>query len=477
MSVVLGVDLATASARALAVDVDGTVLASGSTRLPAAQRASGGRSEQDPAYADAARVAIGRAVGDLGSRASEVVALTVTGTSGTVVPCDRSGRPVAPALMYDDRRGAGLREAVLALSEELPQRRLLAAPTSALARIAWLQRIAPAELYLSTPDVVLADLAGQVLATDTSHAMKSGADLESVAWPDRVLAGLGVPVGALPRLVPPCTVVGEIADEAARALGLPPGVRLVAGMTDGCTAQIAAGGVSPGTTVGVLGTTLVLKGVAPALVTGFEGAVYSHRSPTGDYWPGGASNVGTACLDRFFPGADLAATDAAASTNGPSSMLWYPLTGEGERFPFVAAQARSFTVGRGADQVDRYRGVLEGVALVERLGLERLSTRGVTSTEHRAVGGGSSSETWLRIRATALRRPVHRPAEASSGFGAAVLAAASVHGGLPAATRAMVRDDLTVDPDESETNALDERYHELRDELAVRGWLAAETAH
>jgi D-ribulokinase len=477
MSVVIGVDVATASVRAVAADLDGVVLTTESAALPPVRR-SGARSEQDASsYAAAARSVIGRAAQTMGARARDVVALSITGTSGTVVPCDGGGTPAGPALMYDDRRAADLVERVAGVTDGLPQQALLATPTSALARIAWLQRHTPALTCLSTPDVVLAHLAGHLLAADTSHALKSGADPERVAWPTGVLAGLGIPDRALPALVTPGTQVGVVTDAVAADLGLPSGVALVAGMTDGCTAQIAAGAVASGATVGVLGTTLVLKGVAPTSVSGFEGAVYSHRSPTGEFWPGGASNVGAAALRDHGEQQDLASADVAALARGPSSTLRYPLVGEGERFPFVAPAARGFTVGRSVDRTDSYRAVLEGVAFVERLGLERLRARGVVSARHHAVGGGSRSTAWLRIRATVLGRPLHRAAEADSGFGAAVLAASLVHGGLAEATRAMVRTDLTVDPDESERSALDERYHELLEELAVRGWLVAETTH
>ncbi|MPZ95003.1 MAG: carbohydrate kinase [Propionibacteriales bacterium] len=474
MSVVLGVDLATASARVVAVDLAGAVLTETAVPLPPVRHSAGGRAEQDADYAAVVHVAIGATAHRLGARADDVVALSITGTSGTVVPCDSNGAPVSAALMYDDRRAATLAEQLSDVVGHLPQHRLLSAPTSALARIGWLQQQAPAPLYLSTPDVVLADLAGHVVAADTSHALKSGADLATVDWPEDVLAALGVPTSALPTLVPPGTVVGEVDATIATALGLPPRVRLVSGMTDGCTAQIAAGAVTPGTSVGVLGTTLVLKGVTPQLVTGFDGAVYSHRSPSGDYWPGGASNVGAGGLSHWFADTDLAAADAAAAARGPSTLLWYPLVAEGERFPFVAPDARGFTSGDAVDAVDRYRAHLEGVALVERLGVERLAAAGVASHEHHAVGGGSRSETWLRIRATALGRPVRRAAQASSGFGAAVLAASPSYGGLSEATHAMVRDDLTVDPVAAEVARMDDRYAELTEALVARGWLTRE---
>lgn len=59
-------------------------------------------------------------------------------------------------------------------------------------------------------------------------------------------------------------------------------------MTDGCAAQMGAGALDVGSSNCVLGTTLVLKGVNRELISDPAGIVYSHRSPDGNWLPGGA---------------------------------------------------------------------------------------------------------------------------------------------------------------------------------------------
>ena len=273
---VLGIDLATANARVVALSAgDGRVLAARHAPLPTPHRPIPGHSEQRPTHADVALELIGAVVGDLGRRSADVVALSVTGTSGTVVPCDRSGRPVGSAWLYDDRRATAA--AALLADAGAP-----AATTSSLVRMAGLvQSGVRAELFLSTADVVAAALAGRVLAADTSHHLKAGIDPVRRTWPEQWLSLLGIDPDGLPALVAPQSVVGEVTVAVADRLGLPPGVRIVAGMTDGCTAQFAAGAVTPGDTVGVLGTTLVFKAVADVAITDPTTGVYSHLGPDG----------------------------------------------------------------------------------------------------------------------------------------------------------------------------------------------------
>ncbi|MGY1693127.1 FGGY family carbohydrate kinase [Geodermatophilus sp. SYSU D01105] len=458
---VLGVDLATAAVRVTAVQTGtGDVVATASAALPAPAVPAPGCQEQAPVHATVVRSVLRTVTAGLGARAAAVGALSVTATSGSVVATDERGVPRGAVLLYADQRGTDRVRAALG-------RPVGAAST--LGRLAWLAEQDPHARFLHVPDVVVADLTGR-LVTDTSHALKAGIDPVAARWPAELLAAAGVPDDALPELVHPGTVVGEVRPGVAAELGLPAGVRVVAGMTDGCTAQLAAGAVAPGRTTGVLGTTLVLKGVARQEVTGFGGAVYSHLSPDGRWWPGGASNTGAGVLAGV---PDLAAADADADRQGPSPWTAYPLPGTGERFPFARADATGFLLGPGTPTpLQRHRALLDGVALVERLGLERLAALGVASADHRVVGGGSGSAVWTTIRASALGRPVSRPAEPSSAFGAAVLAAAALAGAAPAETAdRMVRAAEVVDPDPAQVGPLEEGFRRLVDELRRRGWL------
>ena len=111
--ITLGIDLATASARCVAVDgCTGAVLARAHAPLPAPVRSAGGVSRQEADYAAVAFAVIAAVCRELASAAARVGALSVTGTSGTVVGCDPSGRPLADARLYDDRSSSGAVTAV-----------------------------------------------------------------------------------------------------------------------------------------------------------------------------------------------------------------------------------------------------------------------------------------------------------------------------------------------------------------------------
>ncbi|MGI5273946.1 FGGY-family carbohydrate kinase [Nonomuraea sp. CA-218870] len=518
MSAWIGIDLGTQSVRAMAVDADGRVL--GAAVRPLTSHRDGVRHEQDPeewwaALAAATREALREVP------AGRIEGVAVDATSGTVLLTTPDGTPLTPALMYDDRRAAGLVDRVNAVGapvwERLGYRRMQA--NWALPKLLWLLADAPPGARAAhQSDFVNRRLCGREVATDLSNALKTGVDLIDERWPSDVLSALGVPTSALPEVVRPGTRIGAVCAEAARATGIPEGTPVIAGTTDGCAAQLGAGALTPGSWNSVLGTTLVLKGVTRELVHDPLGVVYSHRAPDGSWLPGGASSTGAGVLSRDLPGRDLdaLAAEAAARRTAPggggvpgsgstgrsdgaygrgSGGAWeaaglpiiYPLVSRGERFPFAAPDAEGFTMGEPADDVERYAAILRGAAFVERLCFDYLDLLGApVDGEIILTGGATRSAYGNRLRADVLGRPVTLRENAEPALGMAVLAAGAttalgttthrtpetpgVNGttGIAGVAARMVRTREVVEPSGAD---LREPYLRFVAALEERGWL------
>jgi sugar (pentulose or hexulose) kinase len=242
------------------------------------------------------------------------------------------------------------------------------------------------------------------------------------------------------------------------------------GMTDGCASQVASGAVRPGMWNSTIGTTLVIKGTTVERVVDPLGRIYNHRHPQGYWMPGAASNTGAAWISARFPERDLGELDRLAATVIPTGGVTYPLVGTGERFPFVAAEATGFGFG-DADEVVRYASALEGVAYLERMAfdlVEELSGERVEVVS--TAGGGSAGETWLRIRANVLDRPIRKVRHANAASGAAMIAASGCwYPGLIEAVDAMVELEQVVEPDGLAV-AYREGYGRFREDLVRRGY-------
>ncbi|MDO0927708.1 FGGY-family carbohydrate kinase [Streptomyces sp. TG1A-8] len=461
----LGIDLGTQGVRTLLVTAGGRVLGSGSVPLARGRR-EGVRHEQDPAEWWEAVCAASR--GALAGNRVPVGGLAVCGTSGTVLLTDGAGRPAGPALMYDDGRAAAeagrLRSAGLAVQD-----------TWALPKACWLVAAHGPGRIAHQPDVITARLVGRRVPSDSSHALKTAYDLRRGAWPDTT----GLPGGVLPDVVPPGTRLGEVCPAAADATGIPAGTPVLAGMTDGCAAQIASGALREGAWNSVLGTTLVLKGAAAEPVHDPAGVVYNHLAPGGTWLPGGASGVGAGVLTARFPGADPARMDARAAAFEPSNAVAYPLVSPGERFPFRAPRATALLLGDPVSDADLWAALLQGVAFTERLCLDYLHHLGAPVRGPLALTGGAArSAYWTQLRADVLGRPARVPAQPEPALGMAALAAYGTGAAptLAEAAGAMVRTGTTVDPRPDRTSRFAEPYARLVDELEARGWLPSPVA-
>lgn len=472
----LGVDLGTQGVRVVAVTGDGRVVARAAVALTS--RRDGHRHEQDPDDWWSAFVrAAGSATRDLDG--VRIAGVSACSTSGTVFFAesepDEPVRPVTAALMYDDGRAA---EYVDRIGRPAPGWLTAGARPQAtwgLTKALWLldhADVSPSARLCHQVDLVTSRLIGEPVATDWSHALKSGVDLVSGEWPVETLASAGLEGDRLPPVVPPTSCLGVVSAKACEETGIPAGTPVYAGLTDGCAAQVASGALAVGSWNFVLGTTLVLKGVTATPLHDESGAVYSHRSPDGSWWPGGASSAGAGALAAEFGDADLATLDQAAAEREPADCLRYPLTGVGERFPFRCADAVGFTVGTPRDDIDRYAALLQGVAFVERLSLEHVQRLGASVGEEvRLTGGATRSSYWCQLQADICDRQIVVPEVADGAFGAAVVAASSAYGSLEAAAASMVRVRSRYVPRPEVTERFQEAYARWREELVSRGWL------
>jgi sugar (pentulose or hexulose) kinase len=309
-------------------------------------------------------------------------------------------------------------------------------------------------LLAHVPEFVISHLTGIPLdsvSTDWSHAMKTGVDLATGDWSQEVQSQAQTLRIQLPKVVAPGSKIGT-----TQRGDIP----IYAGMTDGCTAQISAGGSSAGNAVTSLGTTLVLKVGTDRNVVG--GGFYSHRLPASRWLAGAASNLGGISFSKFS--SEIEKWSSKATTHGYASHIVYPLVGTGERFPLVDGKLRELRSGKPTNPEDEFRAILEGIAFAERLSYEILSSSGAPAYGQLfTVGGGSKSHLWNSIRAAVMNRTVTLVEDAGSDFGAALLAHAAYLGSDIAAQLDTFDSSILeqIQPDEKDAIYYEGRYQEF----------------
>jgi len=406
----IGIDVGTSGVRAALVDEAGLPLAWGATKLPAEHR-------RNPlAWWDGVAGALDalRQSADL----SGVRAIAVDGTSGTVLPVDAHGTPLGPASMYNDPAGPAQVARVAAV---VPSDSAAHGATSPLAKFLALQATPGLARMLHQADWIAGQLCGRFDASDANNALKTGYDPRTGRWPDW-LGALGADASLLPAVLEPGAVLAPLTAVAAARFGLPPGVVVAAGTTDGCAAFLATGASESGEGVSSLGSTLTIKLLSDTPVFAPRFGIYSHLL-AGRWLPGGASNTGGAALARHFDNDTLARLSASINPAQDSGLDYYPLPAPGERFPMADPQFAPRESPRPADDARFLHGLLEGIARIEALAYARLHELGAPKlTKLRTVGGGARNPAWTALRARILGVELLPARSEQAAVGAATLA-------------------------------------------------------
>ena len=390
IGVAIGIDLGTSGIRAALVDARRDVVAMTSASIAAADRTC----------PDAWWRALREAIGALAQETNliDVESIAVDGTSGTILPVDTTGRPLAPASLYNAYADA---TDVARVARIAPPGSAARGASSPLARaLAW--RNLKDWAYLQhEADWLAGRLCGQFGLSDWNNALKTGYDPAIPGWPEWLRA-LDLDPALLPEVVPPGQTIGRISSPIAQILQLPTAVRIVAGTTDGCAAFLATGAADVGDGVTSLGTTLTLKMLSPRPVRAPDYGIYSHR--IGSLWvPGGASNTGGGALAKYFSATQLEALSARIDPSISSALDFYPLSSAGERFPISDAALPPRETPRPADDVAFLHGMLESIARIEAAGYRRLADLGAPLVRRVfTVGGGARNPAWTDTRARVL---------------------------------------------------------------------------
>jgi sugar (pentulose or hexulose) kinase len=414
----IGIDLGTSGVRAIAIDNVGRIAAQSSAPLPSPLRRDNAIEQVPWLWWQGVETALERLFAQLAP--GSVRAISVDGTSGTVLLADSEASPLTPGLMYNDSRAVAEARRIAQLA---PRESAAHGTGSGLAKLLWLLDhcgVRPTHVHTQA-DWIATKLGAKAAICDANNALKLGYDPVARRWPVW-LEALQLPEGLLPEVVPAGRVIGTLAPALARRWGISPAARIVSGTTDSTAAFIASGAAQPGEAVTALGSTLVLKVIAEQPLFAPEYGVYSH--PFGNYWlVGGASNSGGAVLRQFFSDAQMAALSLRLDPDRPTGLDYYPLPSAGERFPVCDPQLPPRVTPRPGDDAPFFQGLLEGIARIERAGYERLAQLGAPyPTTVRSNGAGAANAAWTAIRRRILGVPLLPATHTEAAYGSALLA-------------------------------------------------------
>ncbi|MCX4189190.1 FGGY-family carbohydrate kinase [Methylophaga sp. OBS3] len=352
---------------------------------------------------------------------TDISAIAVDATSGSVLVCDVNGEPLTEMLLYNDSIANDYNQQI---SSFAPKESAAIGAGSGLAKLLYLQsyhQITSPHYLVHQADWINMQLGSDVGITDYNNALKSGFDIENQCWPDWIASITSQQ--HLPKVVAPGTPIGKMSETLMQLLGLaqktPP--KIIAGTTDSMAAFIATGVSKLGEAVSSIGSTLVLKMITDKPVFSAGLGVYSHK--LGDLWlVGGASNTGGAVLKSFFTTEQITALSHQIDVK-QTPPDYYPLIEIGERFPVADPEKQAVLTPRPERDSLFLHGIFKGIANIEKAGYDKLQLlTGTTPTSIRTVGGGAQNPVWTTIRQHILNIPFANASHTQAAFGAALLA-------------------------------------------------------
>ncbi|MBL9191863.1 MAG: glycerol kinase GlpK [Opitutaceae bacterium] len=450
MSAVLALDQGTTSSRALVFSRDGTPL--GVAQQEFAQHfPQPGWVEHDPAdlWETTRRVATA-AVAEANLAAADLVAVGLTNQRETTLLWDRkTGQPLAPAIVWQDRRTAAMCRLLQRRGLEPLFRRktgLILDPYFSGTKLAWLldhvpgarRRAQRGELAFGTVDTwLLWQLTGgKVHATDVTNASRTLLfDLRTGQWDDALLRALRIPAEVLPEIRASSGHFGEITSIPALK-GLP--ITGVAG--DQHAALFGQACFRPGMAKNTYGTgCFLLLNTGTRLVHSKNRLLTTVAWKLGEKGPlkyalEGSVFIGGAVVQWLRDGlgvirrsGDIEALVEKVADNG--GVYFVPaFTGLGAPHWDADARGAMFGLTRGTTAAHVGRAAVESIAYqVADLLAAMQADAGRPLKELRVDGGATRNDALLQFQSDLLRVPVIRPRTTeTTALGAAFLAGLAV---------------------------------------------------
>lgn len=356
-----------------------------------------------------------------GIQVSDVRGIGIDGVGWTLLPVDHHCEPLAPAMIWLDRRAQQETEWLNALPNARQLIELDANPIDSAyitPKLLWLKQHKPdvfeaTHRFLTASGFIAARLTGEFTCDFTQAYGYHFFDLAREQWDSETARQLGIPLEKMPRLCPCTEIIGTVTASAAEQLGLRAGIPVIAGCLDAAAGALGAGVTRLGQTneqggqAGGFAVSVAQVIVEPQLI-------FSHHVLPAQYLLQ-AGTVGGGSLGWFrnilgdnntitFESLSRQAEQSAA---GASGLIFLPYMA-GERTPLWNSDARGvfFGLSYNTSRSEMIRSLMEGCAFAVRHNVAIAEAKGAVVNEYLASGGATQSAVWCQIKADIYGKPL-----------------------------------------------------------------------
>ncbi len=462
--VVIGIDVGTSGCKTIAMDKEGTILASSLQEYPLYQPQPGWSEQEPEDWWQGAATAVQAMMAKL--EGVRVAGVSFSGQMHGMVALDKENRVVRRAILWNDQRTQTQCDAITAAAGGLEgllghtNNMMLTGYTGG--KIVWMKENEPENyektvVVINPKDYIRLKLTGEV-ATEVSDASGTGLyDVEKRRWADGLIETIGLRRSLFPRCVESTAQTGVVSAQAAVETGLPAGTPVFGGGGDAVISITGMGMAVPGRVGITLGTSGVVATCLPGYAKNPGGCLQLFCGNAPQSWVAFGCTLSAAGSYQWYRGAFAPAEsykaldeEAAGVEAGSGGLLFLPYL-TGERCPVFDSAATGAFLGANSLMKRPHftRAVLEGVSFSMRHVYDMIvgASPGLAPSEIVIAGGGAKGTLWRQIMADVFGMPVHTVYGGAEGgaFGAALVA------GMGCGLWASVNEAMAVAKSESET--------------------------
>lgn len=436
MGYVLGIDIGTGSAKAVAVSFDGEAIADSQYHYPT-YSSQVGYSEQNPELVWAAFKSCIHDI--LDQMKTNPVAICLSSAMHSLIPVDRHGNKLTDMMTWADCRSDSIASGLKNSPQGQHFYELSGMPLHAmspLCKIIWLKENMPVVFnqtfkFISIKEYIWVRLFGEYVI-DYSIAGSTGMlDIRSLTWNPELLALAGIREDQLSKLVNTNytftgggTIAGLLTKETAFLIGA----------SDGCLANLGSFAIRKGVAALTIGTSGAVRIASDKPVINTSAMTFSYFLDDTTFICGGPVNNGGNVLQWLitcFLGKSVnkqAFEEVFAFVDqispGSEGLLFLPYL-HGERAPIWDAKSSGAFVGIRSQHTQAHfcRAVLEGICFALNDVLLAVENESESIKQINVSGGFVYSQTWMALLANITgKRLALVQTEDASAVGAAYMA-------------------------------------------------------
>jgi len=429
----IGHDVGTGGSKSVLIDARGNLLASSFEPYPISYPRPKWAEQSPDDFWRAVTTSTRRLIEESRIAPHQVAGMGFAGQMLGLVPMSSAGKPTRPAISWmDSRADEQAQRLVRRLGGKHVVKLLVGTLISGkdiVSKLTWIKEQEPAvyretHKFLDVTGYLVYRATGNMVTDHTGAAGTGLLNNKTRDWSTTFAWLSGISLEKLPPVKSSIEVAGFLTREAAEAMGLPPGIPVIAGMADIPSAAAGSGALEHGDAHIYLGTSswLCLSLSRPKNI-GKNGIVSVASADPNGFIMIGESETAGACLNWFAQ--KFAQPDEWGSSRGEKDifqvldevaglvepgarrLLFTPWM-FGERAPVTDTTLRGafFNLCLEHGREHLLRAVYEGVAYNLRWLVDAVGEAGFSCEPVRAIGGGARSDVWMQIIADVIQRRV-----------------------------------------------------------------------